>query len=66
MTQETTKKSRYLTLKQFQQEIIGWSQQTIRRRIRDEGLPAIEDSGGLLFDRVLVNEWFKKRTHKAG
>lgn len=59
-------KNRYLTIKQFQTEIVDWSEQTIRRRVKEEGLPAISDRGGMLFDRKLVEEWFKRKTHKAG
>lgn len=59
-------KSRYMTIKQFQAEIVNWSEQTIRRRIKDEGMPAIADRGGVLFDRKLVEEWFKRKTFKAG
>ncbi len=58
-------KTKYLNIKQFQQEIMAWSDKTIRRRVKDEGLPAIDDPGGLLFDRKLVEEWFKRRTHRA-
>lgn len=59
-------KSRYMTVKQFQQEFIDWSADTINRRVKQDGLPAIRDRGGLLFDRREVELWFKKRSTRAG
>lgn len=57
--------SEYLTVEQFQEQIIPWSIDTIKRRIEGEGLPAIKDTNGFVFNRKEVREWFKRREHQA-
>lgn len=59
-------KRRFLTMDDLRAEYVKWSDDTIRRRVKDEGFPAIQDSGGLLFDRKEVELWFKRRAVKAG
>jgi excisionase family DNA binding protein len=59
-------RTEFLTIDQFKKQIIPWSTSTIRRRILNEGLPAIKDGSGWLFKRSDVQEWFKRREHRAG
>lgn len=66
MKEKKTAQTEYLTVKQFQEQIVPWSIQTIKRRIADEGLPAIKDTNGFLFHRPAVQEWFKRRQFKVG
>lgn len=57
---------RFLTTKEFQEHVVSWSRDTIRRRIENDGLPALRDHGNYLFPRDEVIEWFKRRQVKAG
>ena len=56
-------KSEFLTIRQFQIEIIPWSTDTIHEYVKTEGLPAhrTKSSGALTFNRREVQEWFKRR-----
>lgn len=56
----------FLTMRGFQEHIISWSDDTIRRRIHDEGLPAVRDGRGYVFDTQEVLDWFKRRLVRAG
>lgn len=58
--------TRYLTMSQLRQQIIDWTDDTIRNKIKNEGFPAIRDGRGYLFDRKEVELWFKRRTVHAG
>lgn len=52
----------YLNMDQLiEKGIIPWSKKTLRRRIKDDGFPAIKDIGGYLFDVDDVELWMKKR-----
>jgi excisionase family DNA binding protein len=56
---------KFLTMKDFRENIINWSDDTIRRRIKDEALPAVQEGNGrYLFPTQDVLEWFKRRTAK--
>ena len=57
---------RFLTTKEFQAHIVNWSIDTIKRRVKNDGLPAIYDHNSYLFPRDEVIEWFKRRQVKAG
>jgi hypothetical protein len=62
---EEKKLPRFLTMKGFQEKIINWSDDTIRRRIREDGLPAVQEGNGrYVFPTQEVLEWFKRRTVK--
>lgn len=65
MSQNRTN-TQYLTMSQFRDQIIDWCDDTIRKKIREEGLPAMQDKRGYVFDREQVQLWFKRRTVKAG
>lgn len=64
----STEKSlpKFLTMRSFQKHIIDWSDDTIRRRIHDEGLPAVKQGRQYVFETQLVLDWFKRRTVRAG
>lgn len=54
---------KYLTMKGFRENIIDWSDDTIRRRIHEDALPAIQEvNGRYMFPTQEVLEWFKRRT----
>lgn len=56
-----------LNMAQLQKHIISWSDDTVRRKIKSAGFPAIQDEGGkLYFKRDDVLLWFKRREVQAG
>ncbi len=57
--------SEYMTIRQFQTEIIPWSIDTIKTYVELEQLPAIPSRNGLVFERKAVREWFKRRETQA-
>lgn len=57
---------KYVTMRSFQELICPWSDDTIRRRIHEEGLPATKDGKQFIFETAAVLEWFKRRQIKAG
>lgn len=62
---ETKKLPMFLTSKGFREHIIDWSDDTIRRRIDDEGLPAQQDvKGRFVFPTQECIDWFKRRMKK--
>jgi hypothetical protein len=67
---EMKKLPMFLTPKQFRENIADWSDDTLRRKIQDEGFPAINIGAGerpkysIPKDEALL--WFKRRTVKAG
>lgn len=61
----TKSSSKYLTLTQFRREIMNWSDDTIRRRVREDDLPALHDGTRMIFERAKVEAWFKRRLVKA-
>lgn len=57
---------KFLTMREFQENIINWSDDKIRRKVDKEGLPARQEaSGRYVFDTQEVLDWFKRRTVKA-
>lgn len=57
----------FLNMAQFQEHIVNWSDETIKRKIKSHGLPAVKDEGGrFLFKTAQVLEWFKRREVQAG
>lgn len=59
--------TKYMTVKQLQDEIAPMSIETIKHQI-SLGLPAVRfsKSGPYYFDRKEVLEWFKRHTVRAG
>lgn len=56
---------KYLTMKGFRENIIDWSDDIIRHRIKNEGLPAVQEGNGrYLFPAQECLDWFKRRTAK--
>lgn len=59
---------KFLTPKDFREHIVNWSDDTIRRRIQNDKMPAIQqDNGRYLLgptDDLLL--WFKRRQVRAG
>jgi len=64
---DNKKLPRYLTMKDFRENIVNWSDDTIRRRIQ-EGMPAMQDtaSGRYVFPTQEVMDWFKRRLVRTG
>lgn len=55
-------KRQILNMKELQEEITSWSDDTIRRRIKDSNFPAMLSPGGeWMFDREAVLDWFHAR-----
>ena len=57
---------KFLTIKGFQEHVVNWSADTIYRRIKDEGMPAVRDGRGYIFPTQEVLDWFKRRQVRAG
>ena len=56
---------KFLTMKEFRERIINWSDDTIRRRIHEDKLPAVKEGNGrYIFPTQEVLEWFKRRAVK--
>lgn len=51
----------YLTPQELKEEIVDWSRDTLERRIKNEGFPAIRDGNSWLIPREEMHLWFKKR-----
>lgn len=63
---DSKKLPKYLTMKGFRENIVDWSDQKIRRKIREDKLPAMqEENGRWIFPTQEVIEWFKRRTAKS-
>lgn len=57
---------KYLTMKGLREHIVDWSDDTVRRRIK-EGFPAVQDeTGRYLFPTQEVLDWMKRRTKRVG
>lgn len=58
---------KYLTVTGFKQHVVDWSPETIKRRIKDSGLPAFKDeaTGNFMFETEVVLDWFKRRLSKV-
>ena len=52
---------KYMTPQEFKEEICDWSVDTLKRRIKEDGFPAIQDSSGILIPVQEADLWFKKR-----
>lgn len=56
----------FLTMRQLRESVVDWSDDTIKRKIKNDGFPAIQDEGGrYLFPTDKVMDWFKRRTVQA-
>lgn len=51
----------YLTPQELQDEVVDWSIDTLKRRIKNEGFPAIRDGNSWLIPVYEMHMWFKKR-----
>lgn len=52
----------FLTYDELKADVVNWSPSTFRRRIRNDGFPAIKDArGGFLIPRKEMELWFKRR-----
>jgi excisionase family DNA binding protein len=56
---------KFLTTGEFKQHVVNWSDDTIYRRIKSEGLPAQKDGRSYIFPTQEVFDWFKRRGAKA-
>ncbi len=50
-----------MTYQELKEEIIDWSWDTVKRRVKNEGFPAVKEGAGYVFPRSKVILWFKKR-----
>mgnify|MGYP006921336569 CR=1 FL=1 len=55
---------KYITLEELQEDVVYWSKDTLKRRIKDEGFPAIADGNSYLIPVDDMDLWFKKRKIK--
>lgn len=51
----------FLTPKEFQEEVADWSLDTLKRRIKNDGFPAVVDGNSYLIPVEKARLWFKKR-----
>jgi hypothetical protein len=51
------KQRQLLKLKELQEQVLPWSEDTIKRRIKDSNFPAIKFDRDYLFDREAVLDW---------
>jgi hypothetical protein len=54
----------YMTFQEFREKVADWSESTLKRRIKEEGFPAIRDGGGYLIPRKKLEAWFNAREVK--
>ena len=51
----------YLNPEEFKNEFVDWSFDTLKRRIKNEGFPAVKDGNSYLIPVEKARLWFKKR-----
>lgn len=57
----------FLSAPELKEHVVTWSTDTLKKRIDEDGFPAIRDeSGHYLFSTKDVLLWFKKREIRAG
>lgn len=52
---------KYLSLEEFRAEFCNWSLDTFKRRVKNEGFPAIKDGGEWRIPADEADLWFKRR-----
>lgn len=52
---------KYLTAEELQEKVVDWSRDTLIRRIRNDGFPAIKDGKRWLIPIDEMELWFKRR-----
>lgn len=58
---ETVKTRAYITHQELQEKVVDWSKDTLKRRIENEGFPAIKDGNSYLIPVEKMHLWFKRR-----
>lgn len=58
---EVLKSRAYITPEELREKVVDWSKSTLKRRIAEEGFPAIKDGNSYLIPVDKMNLWFKKR-----
>ncbi len=72
MSEKKEKKERkslpmFLDMAMLLEHMVPWSEDTVHRKIKSAGFPAMQDEGGrYIFKKSDVLEWFKRREVKAG
>lgn len=62
---EAAKKLRkYITHEELKADVVDWSKDTLKRRITEEGFPAIQDGNSFLIPVDEMELWFKRRRIK--
>ena len=51
----------FMTFQEFREKVCDWSDDTIRRRHKNEGFPLVRDGAGYVIPRKKMQEWFKAR-----
>jgi hypothetical protein len=54
----------YLTPQELKEQVVDWSFDTLKRRIKNEGFPAIIDGNSYLIPVDKMHQWFKKRENQ--
>jgi hypothetical protein len=52
---------KYITPKELYEYVVEWSIDTLKRRIKNDGFPAIEDGNSYLIPVDKMKIWFKQR-----
>lgn len=58
---EVLKTRAYITPEELKEKVVDWSKSTLKRRIENEGFPAIRDGNSYLIPVEKMHLWFKKR-----
>lgn len=61
MNAKKTEMRAYLTPQELKEQVVDWSKDTLKRRIENEGFPAIKDGNSYLIPVDRMHIWFKKR-----
>lgn len=61
-TPEEIAKKSFLTADELLETVVPWSESTLKRKIKFESFPVMNDGGRRVFSRKEVELWFKKRT----
>lgn len=65
--EEKKKEQLFMNMEMLREQLVPWSKDTVIRKIKTDGFPAIQDKGGqYMFKRTDVMLWFKRREVIAG
>lgn len=61
MSLEAKRVRKYLTPQELKAEIVDWSMDTLKRRIKNDGFPAVRDGNSYLIPTEEAELWFRRR-----